>query len=386
MGKLSQLSTLRINNCTFEEVNSLAPIPCDRLSALTISGCDLTDELLSTLEIGEAKLYEIDLSNNRLANPDKLAEITKTEKLTELDLSGNQISDLSALKDFQKLVTLSVSDNQITSLKALEGCIYLETINARNNSIDLLDGLKNTTLLKSVDLSGNSISDISVLSPSAGTITKLYLGSNALEDISVLQDMSGLVYLDISDNRIKDITPVCDKRNLIGLDASSNLLEEVTSFVTTYVDSGYQLEYLDLSHNRILKFETDSHLPLLALNLEGNPLSESVSLTLKEKIDYLNLAGCTPPDLSFLYSGEGIDHLIVNFSEDLDLSKLIVHDKVVFINCPLDRQVAVNEAVNGKAEFISASEYTNRDDLDPLSFCGKYETKELILRTKNLAE
>lgn len=71
-------------------------------------------------------------------------------KKQELNLGGNQITDLTPLAELTSLSELNVGENQITDLTPLAGLKNLSWLNLRNNKIaDLtqLQGLKNLTSL-----------------------------------------------------------------------------------------------------------------------------------------------------------------------------------------------------------------------------------------------
>nr|HQU86142.1 leucine-rich repeat domain-containing protein [Pyrinomonadaceae bacterium] len=77
-------------------------------------------------------------------------EIAKLNSLNTLDLSGNQISDASFLKELKSLTTLNLSNNKISDASFLKELKSLTTLNLNNNRISdasFLKELKSLTLL-----------------------------------------------------------------------------------------------------------------------------------------------------------------------------------------------------------------------------------------------
>ena len=67
-------------------------------------------------------------------------------ELTELDLSDNDVMDISALSGLTELTELDLSDNDISDISALSGLTALTTLDLRGNpiaDISVLDGLPN---------------------------------------------------------------------------------------------------------------------------------------------------------------------------------------------------------------------------------------------------
>ncbi|HHT36769.1 MAG TPA: leucine-rich repeat domain-containing protein, partial [Firmicutes bacterium] len=73
--------------------------------------------------------------------------IEHLQKLEDLDLSSNLISDISYLIDLQKLRNLNLGNNQITNISALAALPKLTNINLEGNLIaDISPLVMNTEL------------------------------------------------------------------------------------------------------------------------------------------------------------------------------------------------------------------------------------------------
>ena len=79
----------------------------------------------------------------------------KLTQLTSLDLEGNQITDLTPLKDLTQLTDLNLLNNQITDLTPPKDLTQLTMLNLMGNQITDLTPLKDLTQLTRLWLSGN---------------------------------------------------------------------------------------------------------------------------------------------------------------------------------------------------------------------------------------
>jgi internalin A len=193
----------------------------------TVSGLflqPLTSQLLVDFpfhQFGSVKhLY---LSQVNLPSYDFLGNLTG---LTSLDLSNNQISDISVLSTLTGLTSLDLRSNQISDISVLSTLTGLTSLDLRSNQISDYSVLSTLTGLTSLDLSNNPISDYSVLS-TLTSLTSLALSDNEISDISVLSTLTGLTSLDLSNNQISDISVLSTLTGLMSLDLSYNQIEEV---------------------------------------------------------------------------------------------------------------------------------------------------------------
>ena len=136
------------NKYLINTFNILSKIQFRNLEHIVCKKCDLNDDSLDTLKNVFTKnpLQEIDLSFNKITKIDILFNCEFSE-LKKLNLSHNEISDISCLKDnlkCEKLVHLDLSDNKITKLNKIK-LINLNCLKLLNNEISegVLDFLNN---------------------------------------------------------------------------------------------------------------------------------------------------------------------------------------------------------------------------------------------------
>ncbi|MCL2779895.1 MAG: protein phosphatase 1 regulatory subunit 42 [Actinomycetia bacterium] len=105
--------------------------------------------------------------------------------LLSLNLSGNQISDISVLGPLTSLQILVLSGNQIDDATAVAGLTGLTKLDLSNNQLTYLPDLSALTALTQLDLSNNQLTDVSPLS-GLTALTEANLSNNQILDISPL--------------------------------------------------------------------------------------------------------------------------------------------------------------------------------------------------------
>lgn len=101
------------------------------------------------------------------------------EDIDEFELSSSDINDLEGIQFCIHAKTMDLSDNQINDLTPLIGLSLLEDLNVSDNKIANIDVLSNLVNLK-----------------------RLYLSNNYFDDISPLLELDKLEYVDLAGNDI----------------------------------------------------------------------------------------------------------------------------------------------------------------------------------------
>ena len=135
----------------YDELQSIIPI------------CEITaDELVYTMTLGGQPITsdatEINLPNMGI---DDISEIYRFPTLTRVNLAGNRISNLYAFEltdSWRTLTYLDLSSNQISDLTALAHLTNLETLNLSDNLITNFTPLYGLQNLKNLYIGGNTIS------------------------------------------------------------------------------------------------------------------------------------------------------------------------------------------------------------------------------------
>lgn len=244
-------------------------------------GSIFLSELITIKEI-EAPVY-------RIHHIDDLVYFTSLEKL---DLRGNKINDISALKELVNLRYLDLSHNFSAlgvqsgaglNLDALKNLTRLEDLYLDKNYISNIEPLANLVSLKNLSLRHNRLHDISPLERLV-KLTSLDLSENfhtedneprAIADIGPLNNLLALERLEIEDNMITDLSPLADLENLSFLNAAYNKIASIDCFL----ENGSIID-LNVADNIIIDFDVILTMPSLRkLNYTGNPIGDYRAIT-----------------------------------------------------------------------------------------------------------
>ena len=170
--------------------------------------------------------------NNNIKNYPTIISICK--KLEVLNLSKNQISDITEIQKLQSLKKLHLNINKITNIHPLEGL---------NNLTELY-------------LAENEISDISIIA-NLRKLQALYIPRNQIKDISALHKLINLTLLVLNSNQIKNISPIQQLKKLNLLDLSTNPINELPDWICKFPKMNikwhynWELGYINFEDNPI---------------------------------------------------------------------------------------------------------------------------------------
>ncbi len=296
-----------------------------------------------------------------------------------LDLSVEEITDLSGLENFTELTSLNISENSITTIDVLQYCTKMVNLNVANNKIgDNNTSIKNMTKLEVLDLSNTGMTQINSLktlidywtNKKKFTLTSLNLSGNnfsntdikGIEKISTLNTLkiannnlteikdfeplkNTISILDVSQNKIEDISTISSFTNLISLNLSNNKIKDISPVAVCS-----RLNELDFSVNKVRDISSLSAIAgtgtLIKLNMTNNHI-EDVSAVDKVQINQLLLA-----------ENQKITKLIPNDSKGiitLDLPQIYIASKN--LNSRFYSQKDVKISIVGKTENTDVSEY-----------------------------
>ncbi|MEH6538092.1 MAG: T9SS type A sorting domain-containing protein [Psychroserpens sp.] len=170
--------------------------------------------------------------------------------VTDLDLNGQGICDLTGIEDFTDLVTLDISNNDISN------CPDDENGDPHTYVLDLSANIYLTSLI----CSGN---EISVLDLSSNiNLTELYANNNVLTHLDLSQN-NLLTVLDISFNQITELD-LSNLTVLTNLNCASNDLDFLN------IDSNPGLTDLDCSANDLSILSIKNVNNAITLDTSGN--------------------------------------------------------------------------------------------------------------------
>ncbi|XP_032519530.2 toll-like receptor 6 [Danaus plexippus] len=240
-------------------------------------------------------ICKINLSKNRLTYIPNAMILdaghethTKKSVATELDLSGNTITDIdfNAFQSIEHLISLDVSDNKLmtfdvnpenlSSVKYLNlSCNFLRTLQYRSFSLmrnlenldvshNLLEyfpdqSLINTHQLRHINVTMNDIVDLHNLRitfhPAGGVLD---MSNNSLSVLRIpVNEAVGLTELILKSNNITDayLIQLKDAPNLVRLDMSRNIISDLDESSLQLPET---LVYIDLNFNEIQRIGPSS--------------------------------------------------------------------------------------------------------------------------------
>ncbi|MBO4579550.1 MAG: S-layer homology domain-containing protein [Clostridiales bacterium] len=155
-------------------------------------------------------------------NKDGILDWEEVANVTEMDISGMTIKDLTGIDIFRNLIKLDCSNNSLSGLDLLKND-KLEVLNCSNNKIAGINLEKNKNLV-SLDLSDNgSLKKIDL--SKCKNLKELDISGNTFRDIDLYKN-TALVSLDCSDN-LFGYLDLSKNTALAKLDCSDNDLEEL---------------------------------------------------------------------------------------------------------------------------------------------------------------
>ena len=218
---LITFSTIIIASCANEPLPAVAQKQRDDSGRTFADWCREKDSLSP-----EAK-HTVEMLLEKVETTDCDVASQKLSTLTELQLVGNQISDIKPLASLTNLTVLVLNFNQISDIKPLESLINLSVVWLFNNQISDIKPLASLTNLRHLWLEKNQISNIKPLA-SLTNLALLELSNNQISDIKPLESLTNLNWLELENNQISDIKPLQSLANLEWLSLGGNPITPTT--------------------------------------------------------------------------------------------------------------------------------------------------------------
>ena len=325
----------------------------------------------------------LDLSSGNLRSG-ILNEICQLKELTNLKLSDNEITDISALGQLTKLVSLDLSDNAISDISPLAGLTELRTLHLDGNKdikdLSPLYSLNNLTMLtmSGIEITESQLAELKGRLPGCliysdkanvdvvdimiggktfkSDVTKLDLTGAGVTDISRLSVCTNLSELYLGNNYISDISPLLDIPGLVVLDLSNNSLSDIRPLMSMTT-----LEHLNLAGNSISSITALSQLTgLKELLLNGNPINGTQTLGKLTSLNILGLknTGLTDDELPELYTLKSLAKLSLEDNADLG------EDAVAKLQKKLPKCKISHSELMVKIEFAGKKYDANIDTLE----------------------
>ncbi|XP_075064646.1 leucine-rich repeat and guanylate kinase domain-containing protein isoform X2 [Mixophyes fleayi] len=243
-----------------------------------------------------------------------------------LNLSDHKINDIQILCSYVHLQKLDVSRNEITDLSCISYMPYLTELNASNNKLSTFFDFVPPKNLMVVDLSFNEITSMKDLSTYI-TLTKLLLSNNDIHEITGLEKCSSLTHLNLAHNKICNISGL-GNLPIKTLCLASNQIRNIAG-----LDKLKTLHTLDLSFNQISSLEGLEELEFLqTLNLQDNEICQISEIAFIEELPLLHVLNLSKNPLQEQAEYWLSVLFMLQRLTELDLKKIKVEEKVAAVN------------------------------------------------------
>lgn len=234
----TNLYSLELTDCTLIE-EGIAPLPSG-ITNLILSGCNLSDSSFLSYS-GFNNLYSLDLSNNNLTDVCFISG--SYNSLYKLNLSGNPID--------------------APSLAVVQNCASISELDLSGIPLDDLSIVEQMRELEYLNLSGCGISDLSNGNFQTKTLEVLMLANNNITSLEPLKELQiseeGIEHLNVSHNPITSFDGLPEQTiygNFIAYDTkitdkSSEALQYLStcSFNTLVINYIEDIENLEINDN-----------------------------------------------------------------------------------------------------------------------------------------
>lgn len=321
LAHLKSLKTLYIDNNPITDLTPLYGL--SNLRTLSMKGVDVRPDALDALRaaLPNCSVYadeaEDEVRELRLGGRSFMSDVT------ELNLGGLGITDISVLSACTKLEKLDLRDNDITDISPLVELPNLKWLCIWNNQVSDIYPLLSLSGMEYLDADSNEISDISVLEH-LPLLEEVWLNHNPLKSVEPLRCLAKLERLGLADTDLEDEDLDC----LMGLKELKELNIKGNKALSAgkFDELQAALPKCEITHDDLLyvvrlgekEFRSDAKqivaetqgisdlsglekfTELTRLALDGNRIADLSPLKPLAKLQELSLAGNGIADLSSL--------------------------------------------------------------------------------------
>jgi len=233
----SALRAFSIANSHLRAIEGIEAFP--HLTYVDVSGNEITD--ISPLT--KTRLGELYCGNNPFKNIEDLGSLP----LTMLGLKGSKLTSTDWLKNLSNMTSLSVEECGLQSLEFVQSLKQLEVLRAQDNAIVDMSPLSSMAKLNKLFLNKNQIAKIAGLETCAA-LKILYLENNQINAIEGLDGCTALENLYLEGNQIPRIQGLARLQSLEVLSLKNNKIQKIEG-----LGGLHKLRYLNLAGNPLAK-------------------------------------------------------------------------------------------------------------------------------------
>lgn len=235
------------------------------------------------------------------------------------DIYGNNVSDLTPLKNHPKLQVLYLNKNPVEDVAPISTIPSLDHLRLDDTFVSDLSSLKSLNGLWTLRISDTKVTNFDFLE-NLTELKELHIEGLNLNDLSMLEVLPQLEHLQFHDNNVVDISPVAKMTNLKTLSMNSNN-------VSTLDDIRYltSLETLEIGGNpigNITPLENLPNLKKLIMYSIGSDNLDITPLANKEKLEILQMNANGITDITALSKSTNLKELNIEDNDIVDVSAL----------------------------------------------------------------
>ncbi|OON98124.1 MAG: hypothetical protein ATN35_05785 [Epulopiscium sp. Nele67-Bin004] len=239
------LKSLYINGHPIED---FSPISNLDIVALNISDTGTSD--ISFLPNMKSLEYLYASNNDIGSSMYGLTDVRYLTNLRYLDVSYNNLEEVTNLAALTNLETLVINNNNLTSISFVENVPWLKSLDVSNNNLSRLTGLNFVTYLEKLDISSNqrlinftNFDELSYLT----SLQELHANNLGIDNLSAFINLP-VNTLSVAENNIYDLTPLMSyttESALKVIDISSNSLN-YTDYGNAFENIYDKMYYTDI--------------------------------------------------------------------------------------------------------------------------------------------
>ncbi|CAL6010493.1 Conserved_hypothetical protein [Hexamita inflata] len=242
---LINLTELNLQENEISDISSISKLKNLKQLYLSYNSIDDISTLQSLPDLTHLHLYQNKLTSYTLALPN----------LVELVLGYNSLKDKSGLQHSPKLERLDLSQTETTDLHTIPHQLFgLKELNVSENNITDISYISNFIDLQILDFSYNK--QLQTIGPLkfCTQLTKLVIVTTNVSDIWPLQFMKNLKTLDMYETKVVDLHPLQYLYKLENISADNASIIDVSP-----LSKLTQLKTLSFSFNKITNADTLKH-------------------------------------------------------------------------------------------------------------------------------
>ncbi|MEG2893304.1 MAG: leucine-rich repeat domain-containing protein, partial [Clostridium sp.] len=236
---LQYFKNLKNLNLGHQNIKDLSPLKgLNKIERLNISYNRKNTNYNSISGLKSLKILDIEY-----CNIDDLKFLYGLDKLEEINININPVSNVEVLNQLENLKIINAGNCNIKRIK-IDRLRNLEELNLSGNEVSDLNQLQQLQKIKKLNLSRNPIEKIEMLK-NLKTLNSLYIDECKIKDISPVKGLDQLEYLYLSKNMIDDISSIGNLKKLKYLYMNNNNIENLQP-----IEKMINLEHLDIGYNK----------------------------------------------------------------------------------------------------------------------------------------